>query len=340
MNRKTLGLLVILALSSLLWPTSDAAAQGVTTSAISGVVKDSQGAVIPGATVVAVHEPSGTTYEAVTSADGRFSHPGHAHRRALQGHRGVVRIPHRGTDRDHADARRRAGPVVQSWRGDCCRNRDRHQRVESGVQLDANRRRDVGVARRAGGAADGLGTHQRHHATDATVRRQRHVRRPGQPDEQHHRRRLVLQQLVRPRRSARRSHGRRADFARSHRTGAGQRRALRRPAGQLRRRRREHRHAQRHQPPDRERVSPLPQRVVRRHRGQGSRLQSRRLQHEQHGRVGRRSDSEEQAVRVRQLREAGRHAAALDVRRQHRRHRPPAATSRACSPATSMPSAR
>ena len=73
MKRKTLGLLVILALSSLLWPASDAAAQGVTTSAVSGVVKDSQGAVIPGATVVAVHEPSGTTYEAVTSADGRFS---------------------------------------------------------------------------------------------------------------------------------------------------------------------------------------------------------------------------------------------------------------------------
>ena len=73
MKRKTLGLLVILALSSLLWPASDAAAQGVTTSAVSGVVKDAQGAVIPGATVVAVHEPSGTTYEAVTSADGRFS---------------------------------------------------------------------------------------------------------------------------------------------------------------------------------------------------------------------------------------------------------------------------
>ena len=56
--------------------------------------------------------------------------------------------------------------------------------------------------------------------------------------------------------------------------------------------------------------------------------------------LGRRSDSEEQALRVRQLREAGRHAAALDVRRQHRRRRPPAATSRACSPATSTRSAR
>jgi hypothetical protein len=48
------------------------AAQGVTTASITGIVKDSQGAVIPGATVEAVHEPSGTTYDAVTQGDGRF----------------------------------------------------------------------------------------------------------------------------------------------------------------------------------------------------------------------------------------------------------------------------
>jgi hypothetical protein len=47
-------------------------AQGVTTGAIVGVVADSQGAVVPGATVVAVHQPSGTSYEGVTQADGRF----------------------------------------------------------------------------------------------------------------------------------------------------------------------------------------------------------------------------------------------------------------------------
>ncbi len=51
-------------------------AQGVTTGLISGVVTDSQGAVVPGATVLAVHQPSGTAYEGVTQADGRFVLPG------------------------------------------------------------------------------------------------------------------------------------------------------------------------------------------------------------------------------------------------------------------------
>src|SRR5437899_8415147 len=52
------------------------AAQGVTTAGVTGVVKDAQGAVIPGVTVVGVHVPSGTTYEAVSQADGRFTIPG------------------------------------------------------------------------------------------------------------------------------------------------------------------------------------------------------------------------------------------------------------------------
>ena len=60
----------------LAWPAGVAAGQGVTTASSAGVVKDSQGAVTPGATDLAVHEPSGTTYEAVTQADGRFFMPG------------------------------------------------------------------------------------------------------------------------------------------------------------------------------------------------------------------------------------------------------------------------
>lgn len=51
-------------------------AQGVTTGSIAGIVRDAQGLAIPGATVVAVHEPSGTKYESITMGDGRFNIPG------------------------------------------------------------------------------------------------------------------------------------------------------------------------------------------------------------------------------------------------------------------------
>src|SRR3954464_7571518 len=61
---------------ALLWPGAVARSQGVTTGALPGVIKDDQGAVIRGATVVAVHQPSGSTYEAVSQADGRFMMPG------------------------------------------------------------------------------------------------------------------------------------------------------------------------------------------------------------------------------------------------------------------------
>jgi hypothetical protein len=67
----------IAALLVLAASASPAAAQGgVTTASVTGVVKDAQGAVIPGATVVATHEPSGTTYEGTTQSDGRFTIPG------------------------------------------------------------------------------------------------------------------------------------------------------------------------------------------------------------------------------------------------------------------------
>jgi hypothetical protein len=52
-----------------------AAAQGVTTGSITGIVADAQGAIVPGVTVTATHEPSGTLYEAVTQSDGRFELP-------------------------------------------------------------------------------------------------------------------------------------------------------------------------------------------------------------------------------------------------------------------------
>ena len=50
-----------------------ARAQGVTTGAMLGTVRNVDGQPVQGASVIAIHEPSGTTYEAVTRADGRFS---------------------------------------------------------------------------------------------------------------------------------------------------------------------------------------------------------------------------------------------------------------------------
>jgi outer membrane receptor protein involved in Fe transport len=66
------SLAALAAFFALLGSAALAGAQGVTTSSMTGIVKDAQGAVIPGATITAVHQPSGTTYDAVSQADGRF----------------------------------------------------------------------------------------------------------------------------------------------------------------------------------------------------------------------------------------------------------------------------
>ena len=72
--RSSRAFLAAAVFSMLLAPA--ALAQGVTTGAITGTVTDSSGARLEGARVVAVHGPSGTTYSAVTRADGRFTMPG------------------------------------------------------------------------------------------------------------------------------------------------------------------------------------------------------------------------------------------------------------------------
>jgi len=65
-----------IALVALLWPAGHAGAQGVTTGAISGVVTNEQQQPVAGASVIAIHLPSGTNYEGTTRADGRFTIPG------------------------------------------------------------------------------------------------------------------------------------------------------------------------------------------------------------------------------------------------------------------------
>jgi hypothetical protein len=50
-------------------------AQGITTSAINGVVTDDAGQVLPGAFVIAIHQPTGTQYGAATNAEGKYNFP-------------------------------------------------------------------------------------------------------------------------------------------------------------------------------------------------------------------------------------------------------------------------
>jgi hypothetical protein len=66
--RTSLIVACVLALS-----VAHAAAQGVTTGSMSGIITDSQLAPVSGASVIAIHAPSGTNYEATTRADGRFT---------------------------------------------------------------------------------------------------------------------------------------------------------------------------------------------------------------------------------------------------------------------------
>src|SRR5882672_10618119 len=66
--RKVLLFMLVFVLSA----TVELLAQAVTTSFLSGTVKDKNGAV-PGANVVAVHEPTGTSYGTVTTPEGKFN---------------------------------------------------------------------------------------------------------------------------------------------------------------------------------------------------------------------------------------------------------------------------
>lgn len=73
--RNTLRSLVAVA-ALLALTASGVLAQGVTTGSLTGVVTNQDGTPVSGASVIAIHLPSGSTYEASTRADGRFAMPG------------------------------------------------------------------------------------------------------------------------------------------------------------------------------------------------------------------------------------------------------------------------
>lgn len=74
MRNNLLRLIFILA--GVILITSGVLAQGVTTAGIYGTITDNAGNPLPGANVIAIHDPSGTTYGTSTRIEGRFSIPG------------------------------------------------------------------------------------------------------------------------------------------------------------------------------------------------------------------------------------------------------------------------
>lgn len=77
MNR-TIGLRWVCAIGAVLalfLVSHPAQAQNATTGNLSGTVTDQQGGVLPGVTVSATHEPTGTKYEGITNTEGRYQMP-------------------------------------------------------------------------------------------------------------------------------------------------------------------------------------------------------------------------------------------------------------------------
>jgi len=75
MKPATLRWFPIAVLALLCIGTSVVLAQGVTTAAIGGKVVSSTGEALPGANIIAVHVPSGTTYGTSSRPNGKYNVP-------------------------------------------------------------------------------------------------------------------------------------------------------------------------------------------------------------------------------------------------------------------------
>ena len=317
--RRTTSWLPVLLVLSLLWPAGRASAQGVTTSAITGVVKDAQGAVIPGATVSAVHQPSGSTYEAVTQADGRFLIQGmriggpYTITAALSGFRteaqnnisltlGLVQDVSfalaLASVAETVTVTGETSPVFSSTRTGAATSVTRDEiailPTVSGRINDITR-----LTPQYGGSGTFAGQDNRmNNITVDGSYFNNSFGLGGQPGDRTGVAPISLEAIEQVQVSVAPFDVRQANFV-----GAGVNTVTRSGTNRL----------------ERLDLSPVPQRVVRRHRGEGPGLQPGRLQHRHDRRLGRRADHQEPALCVRQLREAGRHAAALDLQGEHGR---------------------
>ena len=73
MKRRTTKISIFLVAALFLFMQSLSFAQTATTASISGTITDQNGNPLPGATVIAVHKPSGTQYGTTTRLDGKYN---------------------------------------------------------------------------------------------------------------------------------------------------------------------------------------------------------------------------------------------------------------------------
>ena len=163
-----------------------AAAQVMTTGSMGGVVRDAQGAVVPGVTISVTHAPSGTVYEAVTRGDGRFFIDGmrvggpYTATASLAGFNTEAQSDltvSLGTTTDVTftlTISKVTETVTVVGKSDIVFSSSRTGAATAVLREETRE------------SADDLRAHQRHDAPVAPVHRRRVVRRRGQPHEQHH----------------------------------------------------------------------------------------------------------------------------------------------------------
>ena len=226
------GFVTLLAVCTLLWPAEHALAQGVTTGAITGIVtNDPAGAGrrrqrdCDPRTIR--HHVRGRDTSGRTILDSR-----HEGRRAVQRHRRVRRRRGHGVrSQKRRTTSRSTSAWRQTWRSPCRPLRCR-KTITVTAQVDpvfsssrtgaatSVSRADIAMLPTISGNISDLTRLTPQASGDSFAR-------PGQPAEQHDRRRVLLQQPVRTRSGpAGRQNRRRADLVGVHRAGAGQRRAL------------------------------------------------------------------------------------------------------------------